>query len=92
MTEHRLKTWPDAFEEVWARRKAYELRRDDRGFELGDSLLLQEWDPATMKYSGRWIRADVTYVTRPGDFPGVEEGFCIMSLLLVGMGQASCVS
>lgn len=91
MTEHRLKTWPDSFQSVWDEVKAYELRKNDRDFQVGDILFLQEYDPQQMRYEGRWIRAEVTYMTRPGDFPGLEEGNVIMSLLILGTGRASCV-
>lgn len=91
MTEHKLKTWPDPFESVWVGHKKHELRQDDRAFEVGDELLLQEWDPTTNQYSGRYIRARVTYISRPGPFPGLVEGFCVMSIEPYDQGRVSCV-
>lgn len=91
MTEHKLKTWPDPFEAVWNLEKRYELRVNDRGFDVGHLLLLQEWDPQKMKYSGRWVRALVTYMTRPGSFPGLEAGHCIMSIQVQDKGQVMCI-
>lgn len=91
MMTHRLKTWPGPFEAVWVLDKCYELRRDDRGFNVGDALLLQEWDPQQMKYTGRWARVLVTYITRPGTFPGLEAGHCIMGIRLQDKGQAMCL-
>jgi hypothetical protein len=80
MKEHELKTWPKAFEAVWNGTKRYELRKDDRGFKVGDRLDLREWDPDTGAYLGRHIVAQVINITRAGDFPGLQEGFCVMSL------------
>lgn len=77
---HELKTWPKAFEAMWLGLKRYELRKGDRPFGLGDTLRLKEWDPDTGQYSGREILAEVTYITRAGDFPGLEEGFVILGL------------
>ena len=43
---HELKTWPEAWAAVRDGRKRFELRRDDRGFAVGDVLLLKLWRPA----------------------------------------------
>lgn len=42
---HELKTWPEPFAETLGWRKHFEFRRDDRGFELGNLLVLKEWRP-----------------------------------------------
>lgn len=76
---HNLKTWPAPFEAVWDGRKTYEIRRDDRGFAVGDHLLLQEWDPATKTFSGRMILGEVTYMTPPGQW-GLPDDLCILSV------------
>lgn len=45
MKQHELKTWPSSFDAVWRGTKGYELRNDDRGFAIGDLLVLHEWVP-----------------------------------------------
>lgn len=40
--EHRLKTDADVFQAMVECRKTYELRKDDRGFQVGDTLTLCE--------------------------------------------------
>jgi len=45
MTEHDLKTWPKPFQLVWRGEKLYELRRNDRKFQVGDGVFLHEWTP-----------------------------------------------
>jgi hypothetical protein len=59
---HELKTLPLYFEAVASGAKTAEIRRDDRGFKVGDILWLREWDPAT-GYTGREARARITHVT-----------------------------
>lgn len=45
MTTHELKTWPEPFAAMVDGRKAFEIRRDDRNFAVGDALLLREYEP-----------------------------------------------
>jgi hypothetical protein len=87
--EHHLKTWPNAFAAVVAGTKRFEWRKDDRGFEVGDVLVLKEYDPHRRDYVYHYadlvspvpnsIRVRVTYIAR-----GVHEipnGYCIMSIV-----------
>lgn len=83
---HELKTWPEPFEALIAGRKLYEIRRDDRGFMVGDEIVLLEYDPShrgTMSIpigaTGRWVRARVTYKT-PGGSWGLPADLCVLSL------------
>lgn len=59
MAEHVLKTWPNAFDAVVNDKKKFEWRKDDRGFEVGDNLVLKKWDPQGGLGGG-------AYVTRHG--------------------------
>lgn len=76
---HHLKTWPDVFEDVIAGRKPFEVRKDDRGYQVGDWLVLEEWSPETKEYTGRACDAEVTYLLRGGQF-GIEAGYVVMTL------------
>ena len=94
MTTHELKTWPEPFEAVWRGLKTYEIRKDDRGFVVGDLLLLREWQPEREwttdghrlmpeagydGYTGRVVLATVSYVTR-GPAWDVPLGMIVMAL------------
>lgn len=76
---HDLKTWPKAFQAVFDGRKRYEIRKDDRGFAVGDLLYLREWEPHTESYTGREMMVRVTYMTKGGEW-GLPEGMCVMSI------------
>lgn len=86
MIVHLLKTWPEPFQAIWDKRKAFELRKDDRGFALGDVLLLREFFPDTGKI-GRGLLAGVTYIVSHGDWPGLEPGFVVMGIRLMDWDQ-----
>ena len=42
---HELKIWPSFYEEVKSGRKPFDIRRNDRGFQKGDTITFREWDP-----------------------------------------------
>ncbi len=42
---HELKTWPEFWDAVDRGEKTFEVRKDDRGFQVGDVLALQRWQP-----------------------------------------------
>jgi hypothetical protein len=79
MNVHHLKTWPIPFTAIWDGLKPYEVRQDDRNFQVGDELVLQIWDPGTKTYGNRTIEAMVTYKTASGHF-GVPSGVCVLGL------------
>ena len=68
--EHELKTWPQYFEAVHSGLKTFEIRRDDRGFAVGDTLWLREWNPLLVAYTGRECRRHVVYATTWEQKPG----------------------
>lgn len=76
---HKLKTWPQFFDAVASGVKGFELRKDDRGFQVGDVLLLQECDQLG-NYSGREVSRLVLYMLNAASFSGIEKGYCILGL------------
>jgi hypothetical protein len=76
---HELKTLPPYFEAVAHGDKNFEVRRNDRGFQTGDRVVLREYDPASYGYSGREIRARIAYIL-PGDGVGLQAGYCVLGL------------
>jgi ASC-1-like (ASCH) protein len=77
--KHRLKTWPEYFEAVLSGKKTFEIRKNDRGFQVNDLLLLQEYNPKTEEYTGRELLVEVTYIT---DF-GQPDNQVVMSIAKV---------
>ncbi|WP_409994247.1 ASCH/PUA domain-containing protein [Parageobacillus genomosp. 1] len=77
--KHRLKIWPEYFEAVRSGKKTFEIRKNDRGFQVNDLLLLQEYNPKTQEYTGRELLVEVTYIT---DF-GQPKNQVVMSIVKV---------
>lgn len=77
MKIHFLKTVQPFFSEVKSGAKEFELRRNDRDFQVGDEVVLQEYDAVSDKFTGFQVWGLITYVLK--DCPGIEDGFCIFS-------------
>lgn len=72
MKTHELKTYPQYFEQTWDKIKPFEIRLNDRHYEVGDTVILKEWD--NIKYSGREIEGIIKYIL--GDkFIGLAKGY-----------------
>ena len=87
--EHELKVVAPYFDALESGEKSFEVRRDDRGFQRGDILILKEWMPynehaqysseRTPHFSGREIRKRIVWILTGGQF-GVEAGHVVMAL------------
>ncbi len=42
---HELKIWPQYYCRVADGSKTFEIRKNDRAFQSGDTVILKEWDP-----------------------------------------------
>lgn len=79
---HELKTWPKPFDAMWKMRKTHEIRKNDRGFVEGDTLILREWDNEAEEYTGRMMLAVVNYMTVGGNF-GLPYDMVVMSVSVI---------
>lgn len=79
MKIHELKTWPEFFDQIVAGDKTFELRKDDRGFKVGDALELREYDPKTQTYTGRSIWRSVKHILAHRPDAGCAATFGLMT-------------
>ena len=77
---HVLKTWTEYFEAVYAGHKTFEIRKDDRGFQVGDTLILRDWDRNEGNYTGRKLEVEVTYITDGGTLGCLTPGQVCMGI------------
>lgn len=71
---HDLKILPEYFVEVVRGNKTFEVRKDDRPFNVGDKLILHEVNCG--RYTDRNIKVIITYILRNPDY--CKEGYCIL--------------
>ena len=58
----KKKTWPEYFEAVLNGKKDFDMRVADFDMKEGDTLILEEWNPKTKKYTGRKIEKKAGFV------------------------------
>lgn len=75
---HELKCWPEFFEPVHRGVKNFELRKNDRDFQVDDILRLREYSMEHDEYTGREVWLRVTYICRHGVW--LKPGYCCMSI------------
>lgn len=73
---HRIKLASNYYDDVATGKKAFELRKNDRGYREGHKLELLEF--AEGRHTGRVIKADITYMLE--DYTGLEDGYCILGI------------
>ncbi|MBJ6107975.1 DUF3850 domain-containing protein [Hymenobacter sp. BT523] len=74
---HELKTWPSCFAAAKAGNKPFDVRENDRNFQVGDMLILREFDPDSGQFTGRTVTRWVSYVLEGGAF-GVQPNWCVL--------------
>ena len=82
-TVHELKTLPEFYQAIVDEEKTFEIRKNDRGFKVGDYLRLKEIYSTNGKrrYTGREVTVIVRYIFDGSNLSGIiTPGFVIMSI------------
>jgi Domain of unknown function (DUF3850) len=88
---HKLKSWLGAFSDVVAQVKRCEVRRcDDRVFQLGDELELQEYDNEKEQYTGKATLVRVIHIIRRAG-PTIICGVSAQQIDVIPMAVMSIV-
>lgn len=74
---HDIKILPQFFEDTSCGRKSFELRKDDRDYQIGDTVTMHEWTPDA-GYTGRQLMITIIYVLRGCPEYGLMDGYCIL--------------
>ncbi len=73
--KHDLKIAPEYFKDVVISKKKFELRKNDRDFQIGDIFVLREWDGR--EYTGNYFVGTIGYVLKNCAKYGLMDGYCI---------------
>lgn len=91
---HWLKTWPAYWLAVERGDKTFEVRKNDRCYQAGDTLMLEYFDPDRKPEDFEPLRdplrRHVTFVLPGGQF-GIEPGYVVMGIIPEINGEAGHV-
>ena len=74
---HTLKIQPKYFQAVVDGLKCFEVRKNDRGYKVGDELFLKEFEDN--EFTGRSVEKTITYILPGGEF-GIDTNYVILGL------------
>lgn len=75
---HHLKIWSQYFSDVKNGIKPFEVRKKDRDFKVGDTLILDEFDNEMQHYTGAWTPKLITYILDDPQF--CKDGYVVLGL------------
>jgi hypothetical protein len=76
---HELKIWPTFYSRVKSGVKTFEVRKNDRGFQSGDTVILKEFDPS-VGMSGAYTESEPLEFT-VGFLLPIDDERVVFSLL-----------
>ena len=93
MKTHELKILPHYFDAVEKGIKTFEIRKNDRDFQVGDYLMLNEWEEGLSDstgpekvivkergYTGRKLTRKITYILYGNGRYGLRKGYVILGI------------
>lgn len=78
MKTHELKIKPQYFWDVICDIKAFEARKNDRNFEVGDIITLREFENG--KFTGKSINVEIVYILNDEEY--CKEGYVVLGFKL----------
>lgn len=87
---HELKCWPIYFWPLEKGIKTFEYRKNDRDFQVGDQLVIKEYETEILggpegtqiiqsaRYTGKILLFEITYIL--SNALNIPDGWCILGL------------
>lgn len=79
-TNHSILILQKYFEEILTGVKTFELRKNDRDYKVGDTILLNEFDGKNLTH--RLCSVQITYVLKDVPMYGLMDGYAILGIRL----------
>lgn len=82
MMEHEIKCWTEKFARVQSGQKRFEIRKNDRDYQVGDILVIREFNQPRGEYCdySAPIRAKVVYI----DSFEQKDGYVVLGIQMEG--------
>lgn len=83
MKIHELKILPVYYSAILQGRKTFELRKDDRGFEVGDLIKFRILGKTILGMDNEILAPDlyvITYILKQVPEYGLNEDYCILGI------------
>jgi len=78
---HDIKIHEEYLFDVATGRKNFEVRKNDRNYKAGDTVIMREYNPTKEAYTGRAIDLKITYVLE--NYPALEPGYCVFGFTIL---------
>ncbi len=84
MKTHNKKLIQPYFDAVLNGSKTFEIRKNDCNYQVGDLLILREFDEEASSYSGAYVLVKIIY--KIDNFVGIEHGYCVLGIKVLERG------
>lgn len=77
-TTHDIKIYTQFYNRVFSEQKTFEIRKNDRDYQVGDILLMREYDPEKREYidHSQPISAEIVYMSNFEQ----KEGYVVLGI------------
>lgn len=80
----KLKCIPEFFGDVKLGVKSFEVRKNDRDYQVDDVLVIQEYLPNEGCYTGNEVTVKITYILTAEQFSaGLQPGYVVLGIVRI---------
>lgn len=75
---HNIKCDPEYFGALKNGNKTFEVRLNDRNYQVGDFLNIKEFNREKQEYTGFVVLREITYVLK--DYPAIDPDYVVLGV------------